>query len=79
VAYFSARDGVHGAELWRSDGREGGTFLVHDMNPGPFDSSLPYMELTSSGPFMFFNALGPFGIELSATDLLFKDGVEQGP
>jgi ELWxxDGT repeat protein len=33
-AFFFAFDGVHGEELWRSDGTTGGTVLVKDINPG---------------------------------------------
>ena len=33
--FFSANDGVHGYELWKSDGVN--TSLVKDINPGPSD------------------------------------------
>ena len=33
VAYFAANDGIHGEELWRSDGTVSGTYMVKDVNP----------------------------------------------
>jgi ELWxxDGT repeat protein len=36
--YFSANDGVHGSELWVTDGTAAGTRLVADVVPGPGSS-----------------------------------------
>jgi ELWxxDGT repeat protein len=39
AVYFTATNGVHGEELWRSDGTAAGTFMLADLLPGPFSSS----------------------------------------
>jgi len=38
-AFFSARDGIHGTELWKSDGTASGTVLLKDIAPGIFSST----------------------------------------
>jgi ELWxxDGT repeat protein len=70
--YFSARDGVHGWELWKSDGTAAETSLVRDVNPGPedsFPSSLTNVEGT-----LFFRA----GTRFHTSDLWKSDGTALG-
>ncbi|HEY0607103.1 MAG TPA: ELWxxDGT repeat protein [Herpetosiphonaceae bacterium] len=50
--FFTANDGVHGVELWKSDGSTGGTTLVADLAPGAAGSSL--MDLVAMGDRLFF-------------------------
>jgi ELWxxDGT repeat protein len=54
VAYFTADDGLHGTELWRSDGSAAGTRMVADIDPGS-GSSNP-RDLTVIGDAIWFRA-----------------------
>ena len=47
-------DGVHGEELWSTDGTDAGTFLVRDINPVSASSGI--FGLTVVGTALFFSA-----------------------
>ncbi len=65
---FFASDGVHGMELWTSDGTESGTRLVKDIFPGPSNSSYG-SGMTVAGQAVFFRADdGEHGSELWRSD-----------
>ncbi len=54
---FPANDGVHGRELWVSDGTSSGTYMVRDLVPGAkgmWDTSYAY--LTTLGDRAYFSA-----------------------
>lgn len=55
--FFSADDGVHGNEIWFSDGTEAGTHLVSDIAPGEQDGL--FMDPAFSGDALFFGADDP--------------------
>jgi ELWxxDGT repeat protein len=53
--YFTAIDGVHGRELWMSDGTDAGTILVKDIDPDERSHFGPEY-LTNVGGTLFFTA-----------------------
>src|SRR6185369_2076077 len=72
ITYFSANDGVHGQELWRSDGTDAGTYLVKDINPGSGNSSP--QSLTNVNGTLFFTAYDP----TNGSELWKSDGTAAG-
>jgi len=71
LVFFTADDGVHGRELWRSNGTSNGTYLVADIVEGPEDyfSVHSGQRTVAFGESLFFvveNAEG--GDELWKTD-----------
>jgi ELWxxDGT repeat protein len=77
LIYFSADDGVHDFELWRSDGTEAGTTMVMDFHPT--DDGYPSL-FTLIGDLLLFSAGDvDHGYELWALAVpLFYDGFERG-
>jgi len=72
VGYFFADDGIHGRELWRTDGTEAGTSMVRDVCPGQC-AGLRAVELVPFQGRLYFAADdGVHGAELWRTDGTFE-------
>jgi ELWxxDGT repeat protein len=68
-AYFFANDGIHGAELWTSDGTIAGTMMVKDINVGTGKSLKSLSGFATINGITYFVANTPNnGTELYKTD-----------
>ena len=72
VLYFDATDGVHGVELWKTDGTESGTVMVKDINVG-IGNGAPANFMELNGVFHFSATDGVNGLQIWRTD-----GTESG-
>ena len=70
--FFTGSDGVHGTELWRTDGTPAGTAMVRDLAPGLIGSNPAAMVPTSTH--LFFST----DIELGKAELWVTDGTTLG-
>ncbi len=70
--FFVADDGIHGKELWRSDGTTEGTFLIKDIANG--DNDAAPANLTVFNNEVYFSAYDA----IYGTELWKTNGTEQG-
>jgi ELWxxDGT repeat protein len=67
--YFGADDGVHGNELWKTDGTAPGTVMVKDINTAVAGASASPNAFTAFNGALYFSANdGVHGVELWKTD-----------
>ena len=71
-AFFAADDGVHGEELWVTDGTAAGTKMVKDINPGTNTSDVNWLTR--------FNDKAVFAADdgTNGYELWISDGTEAG-
>ena len=65
--FFAANNGVHGAELWASDGTPAGTWMYADLNPQAANGFLlddGYQMYNINGSLYFAGNEGIHGNEL---------------
>lgn len=70
IGYFVANDGIHGPQLWRTDGTTNGTSMIKDVVPGGWNIA----ELVASGSKVYFTVENGN----PGSDLLVSDGTAAG-
>jgi ELWxxDGT repeat protein/autotransporter-associated beta strand protein len=75
-SYFAADDGLHGSELWSTDGTAAGTYMVNELNGGPLDSEP--RNLTVVGNKLFY-VEGVRSVNVDTDYLWVTDGTTATP
>jgi ELWxxDGT repeat protein len=68
IKYFAADDGIHGSELWRSDGTAQGTWMIADINKGDAGSNPSGMTEGANNIIYFKAYTEEYGFELWRTN-----------
>jgi len=66
--FFNANDGIHGRELWKSDGTAAGTVMVKDIDEGSGHALYPTPFVVLNGTLFFIAEDGVHGRELWRSD-----------
>lgn len=76
---FTARDGIHGDEIWVSDGTTAGTFLLKDVQAGGNDTGYTFFG-TYNGELYFYTSYSVYedNIYKSVNQLWKSDGTVDG-
>jgi ELWxxDGT repeat protein len=75
ILYYTFDDGIHGKEIWRSDGTPSGTYMLKDIYEGPIGSVVPkrytadLTELIEFKGKLYFTVFSKnYGVELWVSD-----------